>query len=253
MSDLSSYAKHARVWGYYAGDISAEAIFWETLAKRNGSRVLALMCATGEMAADLAGRGLRVCGVDFILEMIQEAERRWGEINNLTFAVGDVRALNLLEKDFDFAFTSDFHHLLTQADCMSALAAIHEHLRNGGGVALELSLPGEESWSSPWRTFEPTRADPSLPPLKTWKKGRTSYDAGRRVVSIEQEVYLQEPGQEQPEMFVHKFDLQLWERQDVKAMLREAGFVVVNEYSDYVMKPWESGDNRWIVEAVKSE
>lgn len=251
MSDLSSYAKHARVWGYYAGDNSEEAAFWETLAKRYGNSVLALMCATGEMAADLARLGLHVCGVDFIPEMIQEAQRRWGEIEALTFVEGDIRALDLPEKNFDFAFTADFHHLLTRVDWMAALAGIHNHLRDGGGVVLEFALPRGESWSSPWRVFEPLHTYPHLPPLKTWKKGRTTYNAERRLVTIEQEVYIQEPGQEQPEMFIHKFDLQLWDRQEVEAMLCEAGFVVKKEYSDFSMKPWEDGDNRWIVEMVK--
>jgi SAM-dependent methyltransferase len=251
VSDLSSYARHARVWGYYSIDRSEEAAAWVTLARRYGASVLALMCATGEMAADLAQRGLRICAVDFIPEMVREGQRRWGAVENLEFVEGDIRNLELKQKDFDFAFTTDFNHLLTLADCRLALASIYNHLRLGGGLALELSLPSAESWDSPWRTFEPTRSDPTLPPVKTWKRGRTSYAAARRVVTIEQEVFIQEPGQETPESFFHCFELQLWQREEIETLLRETGFRICTQYSDYSLRAWSPESDRWLVEAQR--
>ena len=149
MPDLESYAKHARLWGYYSGDRKEEADFWETLARRYGTSILALMSATGEMAAMLARRGFRVCAIDFILEMIREGRRRYGDITNLTFMQGDVRSLKPDRNDYDFAFTSDFNHLLTREDCLTALVSIRQALRPGAGFGLELSFPDTESRASP--------------------------------------------------------------------------------------------------------
>jgi ubiquinone/menaquinone biosynthesis C-methylase UbiE len=255
MTDLESYAKHARVWGYYSGDRSEEVDFWETLARRYGTSVMALMSATGEMAATLARRGFRVCAVDFIPEMIQEGQRRYSDIPTLTFEQGDVRSLWLDKNDYDFAFTSDFNHLLTQADCLAALASIQRTLRPGAGLGLELSFPATESWNQPWQTFEPMTSQLDLDIqdhtiLKTWKKGKASYDADSRMTTIEQEVYIQQ-GKE-VEQFSHNFQLKLWNRQEIYTMLRKAGFSLVKEYGSYRFDPWTSGSQHWLIEAVKN-
>jgi len=255
MTNLESYAKHARVWSYYSGDRSEEAEFWATLARRYGTSILALMSATGEMAAILARRGFNVCAVDFIPEMIQEGRQRYGDITSLTFGQNDIRSFKLDKDDYDFAFTSDFNHLLTLEDCQAALTSIWQNLRPGAGIGMELSSPMAESWTSPWQIFTPMTSQTNLTyqgrvPIKTWKKGKTSYDAGNRMITIEQEVYIQQG--ESVEQFSHNFQLRLWDKQEISEMLRETGFSLTHEYRSYRLDPWVSGSQHWIIEAFKN-
>lgn len=254
MTDLDSYARHARVWGCFSGDRTAELAFWETLARRYGSSILALMSATGEMAAALAERGFSVCAVDFIPEMIDEGRRRYGGIASLSFHQGDIRSLRLDRQDHDFAFASDFNHLLTRADCLAALIRVRQHLRQGGGLGLDLWRPADESWESPWREFAPTLTDANpvaLDPAiqKTWKRGRTRYDANERLITIQQEVYIQQDGT--VEQFSHHFTLKLWDPPEIACMLVEAGFWLANQYGSYQFDPFAADSPHWIVEAVK--
>ena len=86
-------------------------------------------------------------------------------------------------------------------------------------------------------------------PLKTWKKGRTDYDAISRITTIEQEVYIQEG--KTVEQFTHNFQLKLWDRQEISEMLRETSFSPTHEYGSYQLDPWISGSLHWLIEAVK--
>ncbi len=192
---------------------------------------------------------------DFIPEMIQEGEKRYGDISALTFVEGDVRYLKLDRNDYEFAFTSDFNHLLSRDDCMAALTGIRQALRPKAGLGLELSFPATESWNKPWQTFEPLTSqldiaikDSAI--LKTWKKGKTSYDAVSRVTSIEQEIFIKQG--KTVEQFPHNFQLKLWDSQEISAMLQEAGFSLNNEYGSYKLEPWTTKSHRWIIEAVKN-
>ena len=145
MTALDSYARHAEIWGFFSGDRTAEARFWETLARKYGEKVLSLMAATGDMAAALARHGLHVTAVDFIPQMIAEGHRRYGDIAALNMVEGDVRSFSLAERSYDFAFTSDFNHLMTKTDTLSALGQIGQHLHTGAGLAIELWFPADKS------------------------------------------------------------------------------------------------------------
>lgn len=252
MAKMDSYARHAEVWGYFSGDRTDETAFWHALAEKYGRRVLALMAATGEMAATLARRGAVVTAVDLIPEMVEEGSRRYAHLPGLRFALGDITALRLERADFDFAFASDFNHLMTPEAFTAALRSVSSHLRPGGGLALELWQPGESSWASQKRRFDPYHPDtPDLRPTftQTWKEGRTRYDAATRRVTIEQEVFIQRGAA--VEQFSHNFSLQLYTRAEVAEFLRETGWRLVGEHGSYRFEPWSEGSEKWVVEAVK--
>ena len=245
-----SYSKHAETWNCFSGDRSDEVNCWTDLARRYGTVVLAPMAATGEVAAALARCGFAVTAVDLSREMVAEGARRHGSQANLTFIDGDVRSLRLPRNDYEFAFigTADFHHLLTASDRESALMSLNAHMRPGGGLGLELWFPSEECWTTPWQDFEPLRPPANLP-IRVWKKGRTVFDAGSRIVSISQECFIEREGR--TEQFVHSIRLQLFDRGQLAAMLTGAGFAIVKEYGSYASDPWTPHSPRWIVEAAK--
>lgn len=246
-----SYGNLAEIWSLYFGDRTAEENFWFRRAREYGDTVLSAMSATGEIAAGLARRGCQVTGVDFTPEMIAEGRRLYGDIASLRFVEADLRSLSLIGAEFDFAFigSADFHHFLSETDRSAVLCGIRNHLRWGGGLMLELWLPSRQSWSSPWRRFDPLRK-PADPAVKVWKEGKTDYDAETRIVTITQEVYLQRC--EDIVHFPHVFRLQLLERDALLEVLGGAGFTLKKEYGSFGEEAWNPDSSHWIVEFVKS-
>jgi len=86
-----------------------------------------------------------VTAVDFIPAMIAEWQHRYGDIAALNMVAGDVRSFSLAERNYDFAFVSDFNHLMTKTGTLSALGQIGQHLRPGAGLAIELWFPADKS------------------------------------------------------------------------------------------------------------
>jgi SAM-dependent methyltransferase len=247
---MGDYAKHAAVWDWSGSDRSAEVNCWFNLAKKYGPRVLAAMCATGTVANALAEEGLSVTAVDITREMISEGRRKYGQNPKLEFIEVDICALDLPVKDYDFTFiaTTDIHHLHTSDARDKALACLAAHARAGGGLGLELWYPAERSFASPWREFQPL-VQPAPGEPKAWKKGKTEYDAGKKIVTITQEVFVEKDGV--VEQFPHAFSLQLFSREELYTMLASAGYKVVGEYGSHNLEPWTPESSQWIIEAVK--
>src|SRR5262245_12412249 len=76
-------AKHAFVWEKAKGVV-------ELLAAKPGERILDLGCGTGALTAEIAASGAEVIGVDRSAEMIDEARKKFPQ---LQFEVCDARAL----------------------------------------------------------------------------------------------------------------------------------------------------------------
>ena len=244
-----NYAKHAASWGLGEPSRSSEIGFYSILAKRYGSKVLSLMCATGEIAYGMAKNGLYVTAVDIEPEMIAVAKKEgFGNINPC-FLTGDVTDLDLLDKDYAFAFigTGDFHHLLSENEMIEALICIRKHLMDKGCLTLELFYPRTESWQSPKRRFE--LPNPPETGLRTWKLSEESYSADTMRQHIRQEVFIEEQGR--TESFLHGLELQLVSRETLVGILGKAGFEIIAEYGGFGFEAWHPGADKWIVASMK--
>jgi len=244
-----NYAKHAALWGLGEPSRSAEIEFYSKPAKKYGSKVLSLMCATGKIASGMAESGFQVTAVDIEPEMIAVAEKRYSGNKNLRFSAGDVTGLHLSGTDYDFAFigTGDFHHLLSENEMMEALSCIHKHLKDKGCLALDLIYPGSKSWQTPKLRFK--LPNPQDQDTKTWKTGETSYNAGTMRLHIKQDVFVSKQGE--TETFLHEFDMQLISRETLVYLLDKAGFNVITEYGNFDFSGWRPGTEKWIIEAIK--
>jgi ubiquinone/menaquinone biosynthesis C-methylase UbiE len=244
-----NYAQHAAIWGLGGPDRSGEIKFYAILTKKYGNKALSLMCATGEIAYGMTKNGLRVTAVDIEPEMIAAAKKDDPVNTNPCFLTGDVTALHLPDKDYDFAFigTGDFHHLLSEKEMLEALICIHRHLTDKGCLAFELIYPGSESRQSPKRRFDPPNQSETS--LKTWKLGESSYNAATMREYIKQEVFIEEQGR--IESFSHEFELQLISRETLAGLLEKAGFEITAEYGGYDFEAWHPGADKWLVECVK--
>jgi len=247
-NDRSNYAKHAQFWDWGGYDRTDEHEYWLKFASKYGTEVLIPMCALGETGAYMAERGFSVTAFDITPDMIAEGKKRFGHLQGLQMYEGDVTSFHFDISPVDFCFSMDFGHVLTIADVKKALGCIHKHLRDGGCMVIETTLPPDETSSYEPRTFMPFK--PVYPDVKVWKTGEGRFDAetGRHYIS--QVVYIEDK-LGRVESFEHSFYLQCYSREEWLTAFTECGFEVIGEYGSREVESWQSGDGFRIFEAIK--
>jgi len=246
---LNDYQKQAIVWDWDGYDDSAEYEYWCGYANQFGKNILVPMCAHGKIGAYMAGKGFHVTAFDITPEMIAEGKKRYGAVNGLNLVVADLLDLNLNEYNFDFIFIAgygDLHLLLSMKDIERALLSLHKHIRKGGCLALELTLPLKESWCSPKKIFHPRV--PNYIDKKVWKENEGKYNADEKRQYINQIVYIED--ENGIDSFAQSVCLQYYERYEIFELLNKCGFIVENEYCNRQKEQWKSCDENWFVEAI---
>jgi len=109
----------------------------DAVAAGAGVRLLDVACGPGDAAAEAAGRGARVTGVDFAAAMVAQAARLYPRVE---FRTGDAEALPFDDASFE-AVVINFG-LLHFARPESAIAEAHRVLGGGGRLAFTV-------WASP--------------------------------------------------------------------------------------------------------
>ncbi|HEU4385582.1 MAG TPA: class I SAM-dependent methyltransferase [Anaeromyxobacteraceae bacterium] len=133
-------ADYIRIWGPRCapGDEEAAAL-WRILALSAASRVLDAPCGYGRVSLPLARLGASVLGVDRSAELLEEAERRRGDLGRerLRYLLHDLRA-PLAESGFDAALNlATSLGYGTEEDDVAILRTLAAAVRPGGVVAIE--------------------------------------------------------------------------------------------------------------------
>ena len=97
---------------------------------RAGRTALDLACGTGDIAFELAQRGMRVTGLDLTHRMLELAQARNTGANRVRFVTGDMMALPFPAASFDLVTTG--YGVRNVPRIEPALAEIRRVLRPGG-------------------------------------------------------------------------------------------------------------------------
>ena len=249
-NDIGNYAKHAQIWDWGGYERIEEFEYWCKYAKPFGNHVLMPFCALGETGAYMARKGFTVTALDITPEMIEEGEKRFGNVDGLRLYISDVTDFCFDISPADFCFASDFGHIHTLTDVKKALSCINRHLREGGALVIETGLPYKESGYYPPKTFYPK--EHVYPDKKVWKTGDTRNDAETGRCYIAQTILIEDMNG-CVEQFEHAFYLQCYSRDIWISALLEFGFRIQNEFRNREKEQWINNDGYWIVEAIKKE
>lgn len=107
----------------------------------NGKHLLDVGCATGELSAQLAKQGARVCGIDLSADLLQQAGKKETS-EGLSFREGNMLHLqnDFGEAQFDgvICFGNTLVHLNTLNEVRQALDGMRYVLKPGGQLLLQI-------------------------------------------------------------------------------------------------------------------
>lgn len=197
----------------------------------------------------MAQKGFSVTAFDITKEMIDEGKKRFSSVENLSLKIADICNLHLGESDFDFCFiaTQDLHLLSDFKMVKKAFRSLASHLREGGGLSLELVLPSSESFELPKQTFYPQV--PNYTDKKVWKESKNRYDAFTKRLHIDQIVYIQD--EKGITSFPYSVTLQYYEQDEIRSALKDAGFMITGEFQNRNKELWTTESSEWIIESIK--
>ncbi|MFN2278891.1 MAG: class I SAM-dependent DNA methyltransferase [Candidatus Promineifilaceae bacterium] len=120
--------------------------FYLDYARQTGSPILDLACGTGRVLIPLAEAGYELHGVDISANMLavcRGAVQAQSLAHRVILTEADMAAFDLPRKEFAMALVAlrSFMHLLTCERQQSCLRSLHEHLRPGGMLVINIIAP----------------------------------------------------------------------------------------------------------------
>ncbi len=222
--------------------------FYVEAATEARGPVLEVGCGTGRVLIPAARAGVDITGLDSSPRMLAAARRKLesesAEVRSRVQLVeGDMRGFQL-SRAFRLVTSPfrPFQHLMTAADQLACLAAIHRCLEPGGRLVFDLFNPsldaivnrpvGEELDEEPEFTLPDGR--------KVVRRNKVvRQDRFKQAGEFELIYYVTHPDGRQ-ERLVHAFALRYVFRFEAEHLLARAGFVVEDLFADWDRSPYGS-------------
>ena len=213
-------------------------------AKRSGGKALELGVGTARLAIHLARAGVETWGIDTSRHMLNAAEKNIAEETpetqaRLHMVLGNALDFSLPERFGMIYFPScSFDHILDSADQKAALLNIKKHLAPGGHYVFDLYLVKDLKANNGWFVQRKELQDGS----KVIRSGYHVTRPEQRLMSLDM-WYDHVVDGRVTERFYEGSDVYVHDVEEVRTLLDETGYEVVEEYGDHHGKPYEEGDS----------
>jgi SAM-dependent methyltransferase len=216
--------------------------------------VLELGSGTGRLLVPLLDAGSKVVGLDTGGQMLNIARERLALYSDrVTLVEGDMRKFELHRK-FDLVVIglNTFMHLMTTSDQLSALEAVHKHLRPAGLVLIDVVNPHTVLRDTPLTVVQHrfTKPVPLNPDLRVTLWSTTDVSTSDQLTHTTlffDEVSVRTGNVRRSVMDVY---LRLTYRYELEHLLTRTGFSVRSLYGDYGSGPYEDDSDRLICVGV---
>ncbi|MFX0122100.1 MAG: class I SAM-dependent methyltransferase [Candidatus Hodarchaeota archaeon] len=221
--------------------------FFYKYGKKTGV-ILDIGAGTGRIAIPLAERGVEVVCIEpspaMRNEFLKKLRNRPELSDKITLIDGEVQTFKMTDM-FPAAFLSgSFDHIPT-SDKIVSFENINRHLKLGGKLIFDIYIGGMK--------------DSPLLLTDSVKKGDYEYKRfiGTKIlpdniidVLLVYETYKQGKLIQKIEQRSSAF---ITTRTEVHLLLKETGFLIQKEYSDYYFSPFKEGDSLLVIEATKGK
>ncbi len=229
-----------------------DVAFYRDVACQSGTEALELGVGTGRVALALAHAGIQVLGLDSSSHMLRLAHEKLAKEpeviqRRVTFRLGDMRNFDL-NRSFPFIYlpASTFDHNLTHDDQHHTLRCVHTHLRPGGRFAFDLDQIPETPDRTWWIDRHLLEGDRMV--VRSVFKRR---DESQRQLHLDLFFDVYADGN-----FVERYheygETAILTKDDVAALLDEAGFRVCNAYGDFNQSSYRSTSPRLVLVATRT-
>ena len=235
----------------HEGDDEDIRFYSRLVSRLRPKRVLELAAGSGRVTVPLAALAasldFHIVGLDIAGPMLEEAERKRGELDpaasrRLTFVQGDLRTWAPGEP-FDLIVTpcSSLSHLLTLDDQLTAWGRAFGNLNPGGRFVADLTMPNlpayAESMQMPPRTtleIDVDTVDPATGArLLRYKTTRYLSNEQRAQIRF---LYDKFPDGAPVDRYVSDFDCHVYYPRELELLFRVTGFDIEAIYGDYNMR-----------------
>jgi SAM-dependent methyltransferase len=249
---MIEWDRFARLYDDDYGDFVDDLDLYLPFAERTGGPILEAMCGTGRVLLPLAEAGHEVIGLDISDAMVGLARAKLlaaGLAEHGRVETGDICSVRLPER-FALAIVAmnSFMHLPTGEAQHDALATLHEHLRPGGLVLLDLFNPdpheliADEGVLVHARSFRSSAGTD----VQKWVLRRTDFANQTHYVEF---MYDEIGADRVLRRDVLPFTMRWVYRFELELLLEQAGFVLEGLFGSYELDDYSSGSDRLIAVA----
>jgi ubiquinone/menaquinone biosynthesis C-methylase UbiE len=238
-----NYQEGAMLFYDFFGDKN-DVDFYLGQAKKYGDKALEIGVGTGRLAIQLARSGIETWGLEISPYMLSAAEkkikRETSEVQKKLHLIQGNAVDFRFDYKFDFIYfpSGSFDHILDPADQRKALLNFKSHLKPSGGYVFDLYLMNKFTTKKDW-FVQKKKIDSNKYVVRT---GYTSILASTRLMTLDLWYEVVENGRivdryfESSKVYLHKAP-------EVRDLLQEAGFIIVEQYGNHHNKEYEDGDD----------
>ncbi len=228
--------------------VTTDIPFYLEYAKGASGNILELGCGTGRVAIPLAQAGHNITGLDLSDSMLgvfhaKLAGMPAGIKDKISIVHGNMASFSLGKK-FDMIITPfrAFQALTRDDDINGCLNCVHSHLTENGIFIINVFRPFkilDESWCYP-ETIQWERLDEATGSKVVKKHWGERIDVANQIIypNFAYEVIHQD---DTIERFVDRLSLKYYYFEQLKKILQDAGFHIINEYGWYDKSAIENG------------
>jgi SAM-dependent methyltransferase len=249
---MIDWDRFARLYDDDYGDFVDDLLLYLPFAERTGGPILEAMCGTGRVLLPLAEAGYEVVGLDISRSMVELARAKAqaaGLDGHARVEIGDIRDIRLPER-FALAIVAmnSFMHLSTGEAQRDALRTLHEHLRPGGLLLLDLFNPDPHELIADEGVLVHAKSFHSSlgTDVQKWVLRKTNFADQTHYV----EFMYDELG---PDRLLRRdvlpFTMRWIYRFELELLLEQAGFALEGLFGSYDIDDYSSGSDRLIAVA----
>ena len=225
--------------------------FWLSLAEREGGPIVEWGAGTGRIAVPLAGAGFEITGVEVSERMVERGREKSEAVE---WVIGDMRSAKLGRRyGLAVCAYNSFLCLLNVDDALAFLRNAREHLEPGGLLGIEVSAFSPEELVDPpggpelHHDFTRERPNGRLDRFSV-----SRYDAASQLLRMRLFYELYGASGELEERRAHDLTIRVTGRDELKLLLRLAGFEVEAVYGGFEGEPFAAESDHLIVLALRS-
>lgn len=244
------YTGFARIYDRLMRDVDYDAWAHRLLALlqekgvQKGARVCECACGTGSLTLRLGKAGYRMTGADLSGDMLEIAMDKCRSAGMMVpFIRQDMRNLTLPRRaDAVLATCDGVNYLLSDDDLRAFLTSAHQAVKPGGVLIFDVSTPHKLQHVLGNNTLTRTEEDFAY----IW---HNRFDEKKQQVHMALTLFTREN-----EGYLRTEETQIqraWDRKTLRHILKECGFSDIAFYGKLRRTPPRTGDDRWMVCAVK--